>query len=105
MAQKVITLISSDLSGAEGAAEYSFALDGVEYAIDLTAKEKDELDKALARFIEAGRKVGARGRKAAKSASGTSAAEVRAWGKENGYSVPDRGRIPAEVREAFEATN
>ncbi|MFI1973393.1 histone-like nucleoid-structuring protein Lsr2 [Streptomyces cinnamoneus] len=26
---------------------------------------------------------------------------VRAWAKENGHSVNDRGRVPAEIREAY----
>jgi hypothetical protein len=29
---------------------------------------------------------------------------IRAWARENGYKVADRGRIPAVVREAFKAT-
>lgn len=28
--------------------------------------------------------------------------EIRAWARENGWSVSDRGRIPAEVRRAYE---
>jgi hypothetical protein len=27
--------------------------------------------------------------------------DVRAWARENGYEVSDRGRLPAEVREAY----
>jgi hypothetical protein len=32
------------------------------------------------------------------------AAQIRAWALENGYVVPDRGRIPQDVREAFIAS-
>ena len=31
--------------------------------------------------------------------------EVRAWAKQNGQQVSERGRISAAVREAFEAAN
>ena len=31
--------------------------------------------------------------------------EVRDWARSNGYDVPDRGRIPADVRAAFDAAN
>ena len=30
---------------------------------------------------------------------------VRAWAKENGYSVSERGRVPAAVLEAYEAAH
>ncbi|HAM13781.1 MAG TPA: hypothetical protein DCO91_10820, partial [Microbacterium sp.] len=30
---------------------------------------------------------------------------VRAWAKENGYSVSERGRVPASVLEAYNAAN
>ncbi len=32
-------------------------------------------------------------------------AKIRAWAKENGYEVNDRGRVPADIREAYEKAN
>ncbi|WTU22911.1 Lsr2 family protein [Streptomyces sp. NBC_00073] len=32
-------------------------------------------------------------------------AAIRAWALANGYNVPPRGRIPSEVREAWERHN
>lgn len=29
-------------------------------------------------------------------------AKIRAWAKEEGYEVNDRGRVPAQIREAYE---
>ena len=29
--------------------------------------------------------------------------EIREWARSNGYKVSDRGRIPAEVKAAFDA--
>ena len=37
--------------------------------------------------------------------SATSAADVRAWARENGWEVPERGRVAAEVREAYAAAH
>jgi hypothetical protein len=34
---------------------------------------------------------------------GVTAAELREWAKANGVECPDRGRVPAAVREAFDA--
>ena len=31
--------------------------------------------------------------------------KVREWARANGYEVSDRGRIPASVREAYDAAN
>ncbi|CDR02336.1 Lsr2-like protein [Streptomyces iranensis] len=36
---------------------------------------------------------------------GQDTAEIRAWAKENGYEVSDRGRVPATVREAYAKAN
>ena len=60
--------------------------------------------------MKAGRRTGGRasaGRGKARAASGGSqdTAKVRAWAKENGYNVNDRGRVPADIREAYEKAN
>ncbi|MFJ8026043.1 histone-like nucleoid-structuring protein Lsr2 [Streptomyces sp. NPDC096311] len=44
-----------------------------------------------------------RGREVA--ADGPSAGEVRAWARENGYEVNDRGRVPREIQDAFDASH
>ena len=109
MAQKVTISITSDLSDAEDASTVAFGFEGGQYEIDLTDAERDKLAKALAPYIEAGRKTAGRGvrRSAGKTATsgGPTPAEVREWGKANGFSVPDRGRVPAEVREAYDAAH
>ncbi|WP_193432350.1 Lsr2 dimerization domain-containing protein [Tessaracoccus aquimaris] len=46
---------------------------------------------------------GRRGTSARAAKGGTS--EIRAWAKDNGFEVSDRGRIPAGVLEAYEAAN
>lgn len=109
MAQRVHVVLEDDLDGSEAIETVSFALDGKTYEIDLNEKNAAKLRKALAPFIDAGRKFGrasGAGRKPAPASSnGTSPAEIRAWAKSNGYDVPDRGRIPAGVRQAFESAH
>lgn len=106
MARRVSIELVDDIDGSNAVETVSFALDGTTYEIDLNKKNGAKLRDALAGFIASGRKVG-RARSTAKKASagGSSAAEVRAWAQSNGYKVPDRGRIPADVREAFDAAN
>ncbi len=109
MAQKVQIILEDDLDGSAATETVTFGLDGTSYEIDLNAEHASELREALAAYVGHGRKLGGgrRGRKAAAPAptAGASAAEVRAWAKSNGFTVPDRGRIPAEVRSAFDAAN
>jgi hypothetical protein len=108
MAQKVNIVLVDDIDGSEATQTVAFALDGTSYEIDLNDKHAEELRNAVATFVGHARKVSRGGRRrtaAASSASGTSAKEIRDWARSNGFKVPDRGRIPADVREAFEAAN
>lgn len=108
MAQRVITQLVDDIDGTEiqdGSGEtVSFALDGVSYEIDLSAENADAFRGLFQDHIAVARKLG---RKASpttrRSSSGSSAAEIRDWARSTGLSVPERGRIPADVREAFDA--
>jgi hypothetical protein len=106
MAQKVNIILVDDLDGSEADETVSFALDGTSYEIDLNEKNAAKLRDALSGYIGHARKVSTtRKRKSSASTSGPSARELRDWARSNGYEVSDRGRVPAEVREAFEAAH
>ena len=85
----------------------TFALDGASYEIDLGRANHQALRDALAPFIAQARPTGRReSGTSRKRASGTSdTAQVREWAQRNGYTVGDRGRIPADVREAYAAAH
>ena len=105
MAQRVNVVLVDDIDGDDASETVSFALDGVDYEIDLSEGNAEALREALARYTAAGRRVGGRRRKgqrvAAGGDTGPSAADVRQWARENGWDVPERGRVSAEVREAY----
>jgi hypothetical protein len=109
MAQKVHIVLEDDLDGSPATETVSFGLDGKTYEIDLNDKNAASLRDALATYVGHARKVSSgsrRGRRSsASSGAGHSAKEVRDWARSNGYKVPDRGRIPGDVREAFEAAH
>lgn len=113
MAQKVQVLLLDDLDGGEADETVTFALDGKTYEIDLTAANADKLREALEPFVKSGRRTGGRsGRGKGRGAAGGSAsggaqdtAKIRAWAKEQGYEVNDRGRVPASIRQAYEKAN
>ena len=94
MAQKVQVVLVDDIDGSAASETVSFSLDGTSYEVDLSDKNAADLREALAPWISAGRRTATRKE---------SASTIRAWAKDNGVDVPERGRIPAKVREAYEA--
>lgn len=110
MAQKVNIILVDDIDGSDATQTVSFGLDGTSYEIDLNDKNAGKLRDALAPYVGYGRKLGSGprrgGRKAAASAAGgPSAKEIRDWARQNGYDVPDRGRVSADVRQAYDAAH
>lgn len=112
MAQKVQVILVDDIDSGEADETVSFALDGVSYEIDLSESNAQELREGLAHWVGHARRVGGRStarRVAAPKKNGAVAAtarpdlsEVRAWAREAGYEVSDRGRVSGEVLKAFE---
>jgi nucleoid-associated protein Lsr2 len=115
MAQKVHIVLVDDLDGSDGTQTVSFGLDGTSYEIDLSDDNAAKLRDALAPYVAHGRKVtGSRGGRrrsgaaggAAKAAGGAATpAEIREWARGQGMDVPERGRVSADVRAAYEAAH
>ena len=109
MAKKVTVTLVDDFDGAGAADEtVEFGLDGVTYEIDLTSKNAAKLRGDLKQWVAAGRRVGGR-RRGRSSGRGRGvidreqSAAIREWARRNGHNVSTRGRIPAEVINAFHA--
>ncbi len=105
MAQRVQVVLVDDVDGGSADETVTFALDGAAYEIDLNAENAARLRDALAPWVGHARRVSGRtrsGRRGARSGGGKSA-EIREWARSAGYSVSDRGRIPAEVKAAYDA--
>lgn len=107
--KRITTELVDDLDGSvigrgEGGT-VTFALDGASFEIDLGGKNQQALRDALAPYIAKARSTGRRASSAprTRNASNGDTAAVRAWAQQNGHSVGDRGRIPAEIREAYAA--
>jgi hypothetical protein len=111
MAQKVQVLLVDDYDGSEAEETVSFALDGVNYEIDLSNDNADALRDSLGEWIGHARRVGgrstsrSRGVARPRAAAKTDLGDVRAWARENGYQVSDRGRVSAEVMAAYDAAH
>ena len=107
MAQKINVVLIDDLDGSDAAETVSFGLDGAQYEIDLSKKNAESLRKALAPYVAGGRRSRSkgRGRGGSTRSGGPSPSEIRAWARDNGWKVPDRGRVAADVRAAYEAAH
>lgn len=124
MARQTYVQLVDDIDGSviddESGEAIEFSVSGVEYVIDLKAKNAIEFHRKLDYYIEHATRVGGRKRKAAiaapKPAAPTSEATqtkrdpeqtraIRQWAADEGYEVNDRGRIPASIVEAFEAAH
>lgn len=104
MAQKTIVTVTDDINGDEDATTVSFSYKGTNYEIDLAKGNAEKLDAELKPYIEHARKISAAQRKIRRSlAHRERSAEIRAWAKQRGIEVEDRGRIPAHVVKMFEA--
>ena len=104
MAQRVNVILVDDIDGSDADENVRFAIDGVSYEIDLTSEHAAELRSALALFVGHARRLDAR-RSKTQRATGVSAADIRRWARESGWEVPDRGRVSAEVRQAYAAAH
>jgi Spy/CpxP family protein refolding chaperone len=104
----VSVVVSDDIDGSANAQTVTFGLDGIIYEIDLGKKNRAKLERDIAPYIEAGRRVSrARSRVTASRppAARVDRAAVRAWAKQHGLQVSERGRISAAVMEQYEAAN
>ena len=108
MAQKVNIILVDDLDGGSADENVKFGLDGVNYEIDLSAANAAELRSSLERFVNAARKAGGGRPQRAKAPAGgrsNDSAQIRQWARDNGYTVNSRGRIQAEIQEAYQKAN
>ncbi len=111
MARRTHIVLEDDLDGTEADENVTFGLDGVTYEIDLSAKNAGALRDALAQYVAHSRRTTGRGGsrrsvgRASKSSSGPSPADVREWARAEGHVVSDRGRVPADVRTAYDAAH
>jgi hypothetical protein len=114
MAKRVIHELIDDIDGKPAAESIVFALDGVQYEIDLSKKNATKLRDAFGPFLTAGTKVGrggvvVGGRAASARGRGGAAADreqnkaIREWAQNKGIKVSDRGRIKQEIVDRYNA--
>ena len=107
MAKTTITHITDDLDGSSDATTIEFSYKGTPYTIDLAEKNEAKFDKAMERFILAATQVKARTSSNRRSSSNSrkDLSAVRTWAKSQGLEVSERGRIPKNIVEQYEAAH
>jgi hypothetical protein len=105
MAQRVSVELEDDLDGGPADETLRFGLGGLDYEIDLSKKNASKFRRQIAPYIEHSRKAGrGRRRRPVRAASSRErSGDIRAWAKDQGIAVSERGRIPANVVEQYEA--
>ena len=110
MAQKVNIVLVDDLDGTEATETVTFGLDGTTYEIDLNDANAAALREAMSGYVGHARKVTGGTRRGRRPGGGSSSAssntkDVREWAKSQGMDVSERGRISADVQQAYDAAH
>ena len=123
MAQIREVRLVDDLDGEAADETVEFGIDGKSYEIDLSKENAGRLRDVLADFVSAARRAGGRRRSTGSAGTGSASGgagsapkgrtaidreqnqAIRDWARKRGMKVSDRGRIPAEVLEAYHKEN
>ena len=105
LARKVHVQLIDDISGEDAQETLGFAIDGVEYEIDLAEENAAGLRAALHPFIAHSRRVpgsvaGRAGRATTSNREKTQ--QIREWAEANGYNPSARGRISQAIKKAYD---
>ncbi len=84
MARRDVVILEDDLEGGPADETVKFALDGVQYEIDLSQKNAARLRESAAADREQNK-------------------AIRTWAKRKGRNISDRGRIPQEIVDEYNA--
>jgi hypothetical protein len=110
VAKQIIHKLVDDLDGGDADETVKFALDGVQYEIDLSSVNAEKLRDVFDPYVTHGTKVGRGGvvvgGRAARGRGGATADReqnraIRVWAKKAGKDVSDRGRIPQEIVDEY----
>jgi hypothetical protein len=113
MAQKTFVQLIDDLDDGTADETVSFALDGTNYEIDLSSKNAQKLRDSMAEYVANARRTGRPGGSRAATSTRRPRAgrgdreqtqAIRDWARKNGHKIGEKGRIPAHILEAYNAS-
>jgi hypothetical protein len=109
MARKTVTALEDDLTGGPADETVRFSLDGIDYEIDLSARNAERLRNEFDAFVAAGRRLRTPELNGVRPGSGGATPRIdraqltaiREWARRQGLRVSPRGRIPTDVMDAY----
>jgi hypothetical protein len=104
VARKEVVELTDDLDQSPASQTIQFAINGVEYEIDLSEKNAKKFNAALAPYVDSGRRVAGRRRFGGRRADATAGVDpkvIRQWANEQGIQISTRGRIPGEIVDRY----
>lgn len=106
--RKVIHSLVDDIDGLPAAGTVRFALDGVDYEIDLSSEHRERLLEIMDPYVVRARRLGrvhqARGVTPSAGPDLAYSETVRAWALEHGWNPASSGRLSKAVVAAYEET-
>ncbi|HMH93716.1 MAG TPA: Lsr2 family protein [Streptosporangiaceae bacterium] len=109
VAQRMLVIFEDDLDGSEAEGTVTFALNGIDYELDLSEKNREKLLKAFEPYVSGGRKVSTRTSSRSSRGGGSpkkhDQSAVREWARGEGMQISGRGRIPADILAKYEAAH
>lgn len=112
MARKEITQYYDDLDNTQLERDevqvMKFSLNGNNYVLDLSQENADKFRAVLEPYIRVARReraVTPTRRRGSAPKRNSRAAEIRKWAQEQGKNVADRGKIPEEIIQAYDAAH
>jgi hypothetical protein len=105
MATKITIVLEDDLESGPADETVLFGVGGTDYEIDMNASNTAVLRRQFAPYIEHACSTAReqRQRPGRTASSGARSADIRAWAKEQGIALSDRGRIPADIVRQYQA--
>ncbi|MDN5806601.1 MAG: Lsr2 family protein [Brevibacterium sp.] len=111
MAREMRLVLTDDFDGSEASETVRFSLDQATYELELSTENAEKLRETFAPFVAKARRVANPSGRGRRTGSGSAAgpkrdtAKIREWAQANGYQLGDRGRIPLEIVQAYEAAD
>ncbi|HEV2780901.1 MAG TPA: Lsr2 family protein [Actinophytocola sp.] len=106
MAQKTVVELVDDLDGGQAAETVFFALDGVDFRIDLSSENAARLRDTLAEYVGHARRVGSHNQKGRagtrRNGDKPDVQAIREWARNQGETVAERGRLSHDLLTRFQ---
>jgi hypothetical protein len=111
-------MLIDDLDESEGAETIKYSFEGIDYEIDLSEKNAKAFQDALEKYITASRQApraslrssgggtsarqGTKGRSSGGGSKREDLAEIRAWARNQGKDVAERGRVAQSIIDDYD---